>query len=199
MMSKIVIIFATVVTAVMASLAPVSSGFTIPANQPDGVYEVSFDNTGLATHVFLAPINASASAGVNPEARRGMRPNRRAAGHQPICQGYGMGDHNNAELAYHSLQSTCGNGHVVKGVSGRRSSIYARAGDAVTFFCNDRPNAGDNTCYKEELDYSIRKELDPTCGKYNAGYDQMTDRQCQYGQDSYQRNPRFCGYDHEAK
>ena len=183
---------ANLAVLLLAAAAAASPGWTIPADQPDGVYSVSVDAAGNATHTFLAPISTDAlaerSALLSPPGRH----RRQVPGHTAWCLDYRL-TKADADLAYKSLAGQCGQG---RRVSGGNSGVYGRSGEVVVYFCNYAANGGANTCYSNELQDSIVNVLEKACGSYQASFDHRDDRFCSYGQESVRSNPTYCGWPH---
>jgi hypothetical protein len=176
MLPKFFLLFATAVSALV--------GWTIPADLGDGVYSVSFDAAGVATHTLLTPITNSTEISGSPRRRYKIKRDNR---HEPHCGGYGL-NHVDADNAFRDLSESCGGGLSWP----PRIGFTALRGDVVTYWCNYA--IGENRCYADELRESIVGIVDPACGSYNSGWDIRHDRFCSYGQEARSRDSRICGF-----
>ncbi|KAJ7720758.1 hypothetical protein DFH07DRAFT_760708 [Mycena maculata] len=129
--------------------------FTVPANQPAGVYMVTYNADGTETHALLSltetngTIPAATARSATPSAKFGASKRQISGGTNTIF---------------------CG---------GR--DFYSIAGCTVAYFCNYRDTA--DTCFQYEWVNVIQNAVTPTCGSYWTGWDQFNSeaRQNQYG------------------
>ncbi|KAJ7035491.1 hypothetical protein C8F04DRAFT_530881 [Mycena alexandri] len=157
--------------------------FTVPTNQPAGVYMVTYNADGTETHSLLSltetnvTVPAATARSVSPSAKFGASKRQIGGGTNAIfCGGYEL-NHGDTDAAYNALGQQCGGGASVLG--GR--DFYSIAGCTVAYFCNYRGTA--DTCFQYEWVNVIQNAITPTCGSYWAGWDQFNSqaRQNQYG------------------
>lgn len=149
-------------TALSSSL--LVSGFTIPADQPDGVYEVSIDSNGEYVHTKVA--DPTDIAPENTVVQR-SRITKRSGLDQIYCFNQDVLNSGDTDAANANLDSQCGpNGHGV----GSHLSVYAKRGGTVAYCCNNRSQG--NTCYASTRQQASRLITDK-CGRYvpGAAYD----------------------------
>jgi hypothetical protein len=127
-----------------------STGFTIPSNQLDGVYEVSYDASGRAIHTFLRE-------GVNNTEAQEL-----AARDDGVnCGNYGL-NHQDTDNAVTGLRRQCNPGAVGNGLD-----FYSITGSTVAYFCNFGATA--TVCQSNEVADSYTR-ISNACGLYGAGW-----------------------------
>lgn len=192
MLLKSIALFAAGVTAA-------SSGWTIPEGQPNGVYSVSVDSSGKATHTFIRDLIA-------PDHIEAPNKERRALGNSAklnierdlngpytiTCGGYEM-DQGDCDGAVANLKNQCGGGATVGG----NLDYYAIDNSVVAYFCNF--NSGATNCYFFDAADAYQL-ITGSCGLYQAGWDSLTayyapnggPNYVSYGYENFGGND-FCG------
>ncbi|KAJ7465394.1 hypothetical protein B0H11DRAFT_2049823 [Mycena galericulata] len=170
--------------------------FTVPANQPAGVYMVTYNVDGTETHSLLSltetngTVPAATARSATPSAKFGASKRQIPGGNNAIsCGGYEL-NHGDTDAAYNALGQQCGGGASVQ--SGR--DFYSIAGCTVAYFCNYGAYA--DTCFQYEWVNVIQNAVTPDCGSYWAGWDQFysSARQNQYGyEDVCGAGGNYCG------
>lgn len=180
---------ATYLGALFAALA---AGWTIPADQPDGVYRVSYDANGTAAHTLIAPP-------LTPEEKRSLllapkparSPPSRIAGRQSDATYCGSTSdaalhHQSTDNAVQALKNQCNPGGIASGYD-----FYSIAGSTVAYVCNFGSTSW--TCTVNDLtnDYA---HITNICGWYQSGWRirwPATNRGAQIGYEPSWEN--FCG------
>ncbi|KAJ7020286.1 hypothetical protein C8F04DRAFT_1241137 [Mycena alexandri] len=171
-------------------------GFTVPANQPAGVYMVTYNPDGTETHSLLSltKVNSTVpavTAGSVPSPTRFDASKRQINGGSNTigCGNYEL-NHGDTDSAYNALGQQCGGGASVPG--GR--DFYSIVGCTVAYFCNY--NGGADTCFQSEWVAAIQNGVSPVCGSYWAGWDRFSSsiRFNQYGYENVcGAGGNFCG------
>lgn len=153
--------------------AAIATGFTIPSYQPDGIYQVSYDASGHATHTFLRE-------GVNTA----QTPHLAVRDDSINCGNYGL-DHQDTDRAVTGLRSQCNPGAVGNGLD-----FYSIVGSTVAYFCNFGATA--TPCQNSEVADSYTR-ITNVCGLYGAGWRTVHDsgRWVSIGYEDSKAN--FCG------
>ena len=163
-----------------------AAAWTVPEGQPNGVYSVFTDNSGVSIHTLIRLItdtNATTelttrSAKFYPK-RQGLNPGSNEIG----CGGYALSNSDNA-AASGALEAQCGNGAFVRA----GYDFYSIAGGSVIYFCNYSGQT--NQCFRSEAVDAFQR-ITAECGEGVAGWDQVPARNDQYG---YERTgSKFCG------
>jgi hypothetical protein len=142
------------------------TGFTIPANQPDGVYVVDFNNDGEAVHTLIGPALNQTEVAQLAARDKAMKPSRihatrDAAVNAITCGGYEL-DHISTDAAVEALKGQCGPGAINDG-----KDFYSIAGSTVAYVCNFASNPW--ICYRDELTDTYQ-QITNFCGWYQAGW-----------------------------
>ncbi|KAF4617072.1 hypothetical protein G7Y89_g15075 [Cudoniella acicularis] len=181
------------ISVFILALAATSQGFTIPDNQPNGVYKVSVDANGVETHTLLRGLIENYTY-VSTEPNKPLptlhatsakfRRQDLTGQNNIACGGYSLVT-SDVVSAVGNLEAQCGNGAFVGG----GKNFYSITGGTVAYFCNF--SGGTNNCYASEM-VEAAERITNDCGSSNGGWDIVPDRQCQYG---YERQPgnHFCG------
>jgi hypothetical protein len=165
-----------------------ASGFTIPEGLQDGVYAVSYDASGEATHTLIAsPIEASSAAVTKGRYARGVSLSARNEDSIKCADpGYQL-DHGSTDNAVEALRRQCNPGAVGQGLD-----YWSMSGSTVAYFCN-MGGAG-TLCQVAELNDTWAK-ITGVCGSYWAGWRNIkTDwdgRSVSIGYED--RGVKFCG------
>lgn len=166
-------------------LATGAAAWTIPVGQPNGVYSVTTDSSGLAEHTLIRLIaDTNATTKLTTRSAK-FYPKRQNPGSNDItCAGYALSNSDNGNAAG-ELEAQCGNGAFVD--SGR--DFYSIVGNSVVYYCNF--SGGTNNCYASEaLDAFSR--ITSQCGLNNAGWDYVPARNDRYGYESVSGS-KICG------
>ena len=165
----------------------VAAAWTIPSNQPNGVYSVSTDPAGISTHTLLHAINGSTTntkPTLTPRSAK-FHPKRQGnVGSNSIyCLTYALPNSDNGNAAA-ELENQCGNGAFVGG----RRDFYSIVGGSVVYYCNFSYDT--NQCFASEAADAFSR-ITSECGLNIAGYDTIGARSDSYGYD--QPTAKFCG------
>ncbi|KAL9075703.1 MAG: hypothetical protein Q9161_001455 [Pseudevernia consocians] len=166
MLLKSIALFAAGVTAA-------NSGWTIPEGQPNGVYSVSVDSSGKATHTFIRDLIAPDHIEAPSKERRALGNSAKLNIERDLngpysitCGGYEM-DRGDCDGAVANLKNQCGGGASVGG----NLDYYAIDNSVVAYFCNF--NSGATNCYFFDAADAYQL-ITGTCGLYQAGWDSLT-------------------------
>lgn len=161
----------------------VISGFTLPANDPDGMYKAYYDKDGKEVHEPLTPeimardraatikanlvapatpSLADTSKQLKPRQYRGSGSNRRL-----WCECGENMDHSDCDMATDELRLLIeeANGTVYVPIS---TGYYRRHGAVVTFICSPPENQAVTPITREIYDYALWFITD-RCGHYVPG------------------------------
>ncbi|KAJ7501907.1 hypothetical protein B0H11DRAFT_2275073 [Mycena galericulata] len=182
--------------AILSLFVSAAVCFTVPANQPAGVYMVTYNADGTETHSLLSltetngTVPAETVRSAAPSAKFGASKRQISGGQNLIgCGDYELA-HGDADTVYNALGQRCGGGASVAG----NTDIYATAACTVAYFCNFSSNG--DTCFEYEWVNVIQGTITPRCGSYYAGWDQFEGaaRQNQYGYENFcAEGKNFCG------
>jgi hypothetical protein len=152
----------------------IATGFTIPTNQPDGVYEVSYDASGHAAHVFIAEAVAVSQA-QNLETRNdGVE-----------CGGYSLNG-GNTDSAVDALKRQCD----PRGTIGKGLDFYSISGTTVAYVCNF--GNGAIPCFRGDITKSY-ESITNACGRYQAGWRTLNNSTHWYSTGYEHTGAFFCG------
>lgn len=167
-----------------------ATGFTIPDNLQDGVYAVSYDAEGKATHTFLrGPLDASEAAlpkhryARDADTRSPLFTRNEDSLHcaQPK---YEL-DHTSTDNAVNALRSQCNPGAVGQGLD-----YWSMSGSTVAYFCN---LGGTGTlCQLNEINDSFNR-ITGYCGSFWAGWRNIDDGSRSISIGYEDRYTKFCG------
>lgn len=169
-------------------LATGAAAWTVPAGQPNGVYSVSTDSSGVSVHTLIKLIT-DINAPTKPTTRSAkFYPKRQLnTGSNDIgCGGYALSNSDNAAAAG-ALENQCGNGAFVTSNENGRD-VYSIVGGSVVYYCNYSGTT--NNCYASEAVDAFAR-ITSQCGENNAGWDQVPARNDQYGYEGTKN--KFCG------
>jgi hypothetical protein len=148
------------------TVTAIAAGFTVPKDQPDGVYSVSYEN-GTDVHTLIAPAVSQAEVAHITAARdrqiRSQKSRLDARQYDDTsCSGYEMKDHGACDAAVEALKNQCNPGAINTG-----KDFYSISGDVVAFLCNMGKNAW--VCRRNDItdDYAW---ITKVCGWYISGY-----------------------------
>ncbi|KAK4241746.1 hypothetical protein C8A03DRAFT_40840 [Achaetomium macrosporum] len=173
-------------------LSGLVAGFTIPADQPDGVYGVTFDNDGKAIHTLIGPplnqtevaqLLAARAAAPEPMIPSASRIHARQKD-ATYCGNYGL-DHASTDAAVEALKFHCQPGAVNAGMD-----FYSISGSTVAYICNIGKKGW--VCQRSDLtsDYA---HITDVCGWYMSGWRQYWRDGDTGAQTGYEdRNANFC-------
>ena len=164
-------------------LATTAAAWTVPANQPNGLYSVWTNNFNEPTHTPIA-LTTMPNSFTKPTTLRAKFPKRQNIGSNNIgCGDYSLSSTDNA-AAIRALKEQCGKGAFV----GEGRDFYSIVGDSVVYFCNFSDET--NQCFASEAEDAFGR-ISSQCGVDNAGWDIVRARNDQYG---YERvGSDFCG------
>ncbi|EAQ85485.1 predicted protein [Chaetomium globosum CBS 148.51] len=150
-----------------ALFAGPAAGWTIPADQPDGVYRVSYDANGTVAHTLIAPP-------LSPEEKRSLLSAPKPGRSLP------------SRITGRQLSNQCNPGGIARGYD-----FYSIAGTTVAYVCNFGSTSW--TCTVNDLtnDYA---HITAICGWYQSGWRirwPATNRGAQIGYEPSWEN--FCG------
>ncbi|KAH8898836.1 hypothetical protein GQ53DRAFT_817066 [Thozetella sp. PMI_491] len=156
------------------------TGFTIPANQADGVYMVRYEN-GQEIHTLLyAPVNKTEIAESTVKRRTSVPDTF----DNLACGDYKL-DPTDTDNAVEQLKRQCNPGAIGGGLD-----FYSIWGSTVAYLCNFGGNA--IPCTRDGLAASFA-DVTGLCGLYGAGWGTQQTA-TDYVQTGYEdRNARFCG------
>lgn len=186
--SALIALFASLVSANTGVPVP-DEGFTIPANEGDGVYSVYINENGTAVHELIAPALSAKEkreiAARDPTVLSGVS-RIEARQHEALtCGGYGL-DRWSTDWAVEGLNRQCNPG----AINGWRS-FYAIEGSTVAYICN---LAGDGwVCKRDEVSADFA-HITRFCGSYRAGWKNKSWHANLAAQIGYEdKGARFCG------
>jgi hypothetical protein len=159
--------------SILFAATAMATSFTIPPNQIDGVYEVSFDHSGRPTHTFLREITNTTEPHHLTTRDDGS-----------YCGNYNL-DPLSTDRAVAALKAQCNPGAVGNGLD-----FYSISGSTVAYFCNF--GAAATVCQSGEIGDSYARVTN-ACGRYRAGWRSIHDsgRWISIGYEA--SNARFCG------
>ena len=162
-----------------------SAAFTVPADQPNGVYSVSTDSSGASSHTLLRSIDSANSKPMLSASSAEVLPKADDDSPDSIgCGDYTLFDRD-VNAAAQGIYDRCGTGFNVEA----HKDIYALYGGTVSYFCNY--SDGTNQCDAGEAQDAFSR-VNATCGMNTAGWDINADvRKDSYGYEA--RSVVFCG------
>ncbi|KAH8889210.1 hypothetical protein GQ53DRAFT_825529 [Thozetella sp. PMI_491] len=160
-------------------------GFTIPADQEDGVYMVHYDDAGEAVHTWLhGPVNESEITEAATK-RDGLLRIARRDSDSVDCGGYDLA-HADTDNAVEALKRQCDpSGAISQGLD-----FYSIAGSTVAYECNFGNKAV--ICTRNEQGGSFDK-ITGVCGSYRAGWRTIQNSAAWYSIGYEDRGAKFCG------
>ncbi|CAG8955762.1 hypothetical protein HYFRA_00011630 [Hymenoscyphus fraxineus] len=170
--------FTARILLLFSAAASIKASWTVPADQPDGVYSVSVDEAGIAHHELLEPPTVERRAIVK-SAKFSPKPALFSRADITINL-----NHGDTDAVVNNLKSQCGSG----GVMGAHLSYYAKSGQALAYFCNHYSHS--NTCYTWEVQDNLVGLGSQVCGSYAASAVYLHGKEGTYGQDVV--TARFC-------
>ncbi|KAH7123524.1 hypothetical protein B0J11DRAFT_506596 [Dendryphion nanum] len=163
-----------------------STGFTIPSDQPNGVYTVTYDAEGRAIHTLIgSPVNHTEGS-PNPLVSRS--PNKLSLLARQAdavhCGGYDL-NRPNTDNAVEALKNQCSPGAI-----GGNLNFYSISGSTVAYVCNY--NGAAVACTRNEIGESADR-ITGVCGSYRAGWRNLVrdGRNIQIGYEN--TGSKFCG------
>ncbi|KAK3303447.1 uncharacterized protein B0T15DRAFT_513625 [Chaetomium strumarium] len=177
--------------ALLLLLPGLVAGFTIPADQPDGVYIVNFSNDGEAIHTLIGPpLNQTEVAQLAARAAAPRKPMTPSRIHVPRAPGIGCGnydlDHGSTDAAVEALKFQCQPGAINRGMD-----FYSIAGSTVAYICNYGSNAW--ACQRSDITNDLQL-ITNVCGWYRAGWREYWRDGNTGAQTGYEnRDANFCG------
>ena len=164
-----------------------AAAWTVPADQPDGVYSVQADEFGGFKHTLIRHTATATATNATPNLTTRsakFHPKRDNTGSNNIdCGGYALSPSDLAN-AQRELENQCGNGAFVQG----GLDFYSITGDSVVYYCNFSDDI--NNCFASEASDAFARIVSD-CGPNNAGWDTIPARSDSYGYESVGAN--FCG------
>ena len=165
------------------------TGWTIPANQPKGVYTVTINSANEPIHTFvnhLTPggffVNVARDLTNTPKFR--LR-NRWTWSTDDInCHGYQLSPPD-VDNIHESIRAQCNYDTYLGG----RYDLYAISRDVVGYYCNVEED--ETLCAGDEVEYAEQR-LDMVCGIYNAGNDTIVGNRSKYGREGLDYSKSFC-------
>lgn len=162
-----------IATLLLLLTIPAVLGFTIPKDQPDGLYSVSYDDAGVEIHTLIQLYADFVEHRDVDTARRNATSEnlekRQCGGSADIdrgttvCLGVFLNSRD-TDSANGVLDATCGTGFTVK----PGSSTYAKVECTAAYFCNF--GDFDDLCYRAEREAVADNKINPTCVPYWAAY-----------------------------
>lgn len=145
------------------------SGWTIPRDDPAGVYNVVVDASGNSKHVLVRDLSASTKSALSdartiaPRLSKGDLSKRESKGSIRVhCQDYKI-NATDTNAAVVSLETQCADGAFIK----KGDSLYAKIEDVVVYFCNLSDSS--KVCNRDEVKDKLEK-ISGVCGNFVAGY-----------------------------
>ncbi|KAK6210536.1 hypothetical protein LQW54_006144 [Pestalotiopsis sp. IQ-011] len=170
-------------------------GFTIPADQPDGVYVVTYDSSNQAVHTLISDGVAARdlvefSGQGSQAAKRNGGPLLAARADDLTCPG-GTLDRVSTDEAVAALKGQCNPN--MPGAVNSGQDYYSKRGSTVAYFCNF--GAGSELCTVFGLTDTYQR-LTNECGLYGAGWRTVQDADHWYSIGYEDINALFCGRSH---
>jgi hypothetical protein len=171
------------------------AGVTVPQDQPDGVYTVTYDSDGNANHTLIAPPLSKEEVARRVAARglESVNPSRILARQKDStdCGNYGL-DRASTDAAVEMLKGQC----TPYGSISSGYNFYSISGSTVAYICNVHWNAW--TCFRDDITNDLR-HITNICGLYMSGWRRYYRDGNTGAQTGYEdRNAEFCdrGIDH---
>lgn len=157
------------------------SGWTIPEDQPSGVYQVAVDASGNSKHVLVRDLDASTNSALSNAADLSKRENTGI--NKVQCFDYLL-NATDANAAVEGLESQCNGGGFMK----KDANYYVKVGDIVAYACNY--SDGPNVCYGDEVKDGLARKVSVVCGNFIAGYNHVRVRGLRFGYEK--KDAKFC-------
>lgn len=177
-------------------------GFQIPDGIPDGAYEVTIDDDGIAHHTRLrvelsdvtdADASSPSSSSTGLAARAGLV--ARQSAWSLVCGDGRSLNKGNTDAAVTWLRTTCSNGVDHTGGRPVRSRLYTVVGDVVAYFCNY--DSQTRHCKNWEVTEQLQTGVGNRCGAYKPGW-AVWDGRMSIGQQWVDADRYFCGENHRC-
>ncbi|KAF4869244.1 hypothetical protein CGCSCA1_v011637 [Colletotrichum siamense] len=179
------------------STGTLDGGFSIPDDIPDGVYSISYDDSGLAVHTAIEDLEVR-DIGAVPSIETRDRAGGATLGKRDWyhdCGGIQNMDHGATDRAVDSLKWECGGGKEI-GVGERLYGISSGGGQrVVAFFCLFSHRGNRRSCYSDEAAQRFAS-ITNVCGWYVSGWTDWwsgSTKEYTYGYHVLGDNNNFCG------
>jgi hypothetical protein len=147
--------------ALIASLIALAHAFQVPANQPDGAYLVTFDETGTATVTAVEPPTVKREPLQPVSARLSRR--QLFPSYTDGCTGYDISNHDEYTADQNYMDSALDGGLLVPG----QSIYYVTSGNTILALCNYSNNAQGGNSGEIAAFNGI---MDRYCGSWRSGW-----------------------------
>lgn len=181
---------------VVAAAAAQTSGFTIPHDQPDGVYNVVTHPDGAEEHILMGTIDYTPAVARSGRTKdiKDIESREALDGEVPNYVGcYGSNGPlsiPDTDAANNALDAQCSHFNDL----GYRKSFYSKSGCIVAYFCNFQAGWGCSPGTRQDWSRRITDQ----CGNYIGGYAEYDDWQYtkySYGyRDFCQGGDNFCDF-----
>jgi hypothetical protein len=180
-----------------------ATGFTIPGDQPEGVYIVSYDNQDEPIHEFISSLGVEGGSSIAPdnsteidvilkEEKEGLAAKRslyhrlhRRESDDRNCGGNDL-DHN-TDMVVEALKRQCD----PAGAIGGAKDFYSIIGSTVAYVCNFKTHKP-VACWRDLLTASFTA-ITETCGAYRSGWRIMKAKDYHFSIGYEPADKKFCG------